>query len=170
MPLYPVDAIAKLLNISPRRIQQLVALGVISRGERGRYDLLRCTRGYVTYLQQEVERIESSGISDERVRLVAAQADHKELEVAALHRSLLPRDGVLEAWEQLRAAFRARCLQIPGKLSARLALIQDRSEVQAALTAEIRQALQECSEYELLDGDPPAGSNGKSRQRRAPVH
>ena len=55
MPLYPVDAIAKLLNISPRRIQQLVALEVIPRGERGRYDLLRCVRGYVMYLQQEVE-------------------------------------------------------------------------------------------------------------------
>jgi len=173
MPLYPVDAIAKLLNISARRIQQLVALGVISRGERGRYDLLRCIRGYVTYLQQEVDRVESSGMSDERVRLVAAQADHEELKVEALQATLLPRDGVLDAWEQLRAAFSARCLALPSKLAPRLAVIHERRKIQDALTAEIREALQELSGFDLPDsprGEPPAGSNGKSRQRRAPVH
>ena len=35
-----------------------------------------------------------------RTRLLTAQAEHKELEVAALHRSLLPFDEVVAAWEQ----------------------------------------------------------------------
>ena len=173
-PPVPVDALARLFNLSPRRIQQLVAERVIPRPERGRYDLLRCIRAYVIYLQRRAEGlgVESTGMSDERVRLVAAQADHEELKVAELQATLLPRDGVLDAWEELRAAFRARCLQIPGKLSARLALIQDRGEVQAILTAAVREALEECSRFDLPDsprGEPPAGSNGKSRPWRAPL-
>ena len=60
--------------------------GCIPRAEKGRYDLLRCIRAYVMYLQRRADGlgVESSGMSDERVRLVAAQAEHEELEVAEL--------------------------------------------------------------------------------------
>ena len=102
-----------------------------------------------------------------------AQAHKAELEIAALEHSLLPFDGVVDAWQQLVAAFRARCLALPSKLAPRLATMNERREIQAVLTAEIREALHELSRFDLPDsprGDPPAGSNGKSRQRRAPVH
>jgi phage terminase Nu1 subunit (DNA packaging protein) len=114
-PVYPVDAIAKLLNLTPRRIRQLVAEGIIPRVERGKYDLIRSVRGYVKYLQERAEGrgVEPSGLHEERMRLLTTQAEHKELEVAALYRSLLPFDEVVAAWEQLTAAFRARCLTIP---------------------------------------------------------
>ena len=36
-PPVPVDALSKLFDISPRRIQQLVAEGVLPRREKGRY-------------------------------------------------------------------------------------------------------------------------------------
>ena len=104
--------------------------------------------------------VETSGMSDERIRLVAAQADHEELKVAEMQAALLPRDGVLDAWQQLRAASSARCLAIPPLLSARLAVIQDRAEVQAILTAAVREALTECSRFDLPDprvaSPPPA--------------
>jgi hypothetical protein len=105
-----------------------------------------------------------------RTRLLTVQAEHKELEVAALHRSLLPFDEVVAAWEQLVAAFPARCLALPSKLAPRLAVIHERRKVQEALTAQIREALQELSQFDLADSPrrkSPAGSNGKSRQRRA---
>jgi phage terminase Nu1 subunit (DNA packaging protein) len=83
-PVYPVDAIAKLLNLTPRRIRQLVAEGIIPRVERGKYDLIRSVRGYVKYLQERAEGrgVEPSGLHEERMRLLTAQAEHKELEVA----------------------------------------------------------------------------------------
>jgi phage terminase Nu1 subunit (DNA packaging protein) len=134
-PVYPVDAIAKLLNLTPRRVQQLAREGVIPRAEKGKYDLIRTVRGYVKYLQEQVElrRVEPSGLHEERMRLLTAQAEHKELEVAALRRSLLPFDEVVDAWEQLVAAFRARCLALPSKLAPRLAAIHERKQVQDAL-------------------------------------
>ena len=113
----------------------------------------------------------------ERARLLLARARRAELEVAALQRDLLPSDEVVEAWQQLVAAFRARCLAIPSKLAPQLAATNDRGAVQAVLTAAVREALQELSRFDLPRdrparprGEPPAGSNGKSRPRRAPVH
>jgi len=114
----------------------------------------------------------------ERARLMRARARRAELEVAALQRDLLPFDEVVHAWEQLVAAFRARCLAIPSKLAPRLAVANDRGAVQATLTAAVREALEELSRFDLPRdrparprGEPPAGSNGKSRgQRRAPIH
>ena len=131
----------------------MVVEGVLPRAEMGRYDLISCVRGYVRYLQRRAEGldVETSGMSDERIRLVAAPADHEELKVAEMQAALLPRDGVLDAWQQLRAAFSARCLAIPPLLSGRLAVIQDRAEVQAILTAAVRQALEECSRFDLPD-------------------
>lgn len=42
----------------------------------------------------------------ERARLMRAKAEKAELEIAALERSLLPFDEVVQAWQQLVAAFR----------------------------------------------------------------
>jgi hypothetical protein len=120
-------------------------------------------------------------------RGVEGSAAHKaEIEVAALERSLLRFDEVVAAWEQLVAAFRARCLAMPSKLAPRLAVMHERKTIQAALNVEVRAALQELSRFELSGKPParraqsrtdrgaPAGSNGKSRgHRRArviPVH
>lgn len=46
----------------------------------------------------------------ERARLMRAKA---ELEIAALERSLLPFDEVVQAWQQLVAAFRAGAWRCP---------------------------------------------------------
>ena len=131
-PVYPVDAISKLLNITPARIRQLVAEGIIPRAERGKYDLIRCVRGYVKYLQERAEGrgIEPTGLHEERMRLLAAQAEHKELEVAALHRSLLPFDEVVAAWQQLVAAFRPKCLSLPSKLAPLVVTMNEIGEIQ----------------------------------------
>jgi phage terminase Nu1 subunit (DNA packaging protein) len=190
--------LAKLFNLHERRVRGLGQEGIIPRPEHGKYDLIGSVQGYVKYLQGRAEgqRDEQSGLHDERIRLLTAQAERAELEVAALHRSLLPFDEVVAAWEQLVAAFRARCLALPSKLAPRLAVIHERNKIQNALTAEIREALQELSRFDLAGRSPargaqgrpgresPAGANGKSvgrskltieprgqrRARTVPVH
>lgn len=49
--------LAKLLDLTERRIQQLAKQGIISKTDRGKYDLLTCVREYVRYLHgnQSVE-------------------------------------------------------------------------------------------------------------------
>ena len=77
-----------------------------------------------------------------------ARARRAELEVAALERSLLPFDEVVQAWQQLVAAFRAKCLALPSKMAPRLAMSETR-EIQAVLTAAVREALEELSRFDL---------------------
>lgn len=48
---YSAALIAKLLNITERRLQQLAKDGVVPKAARGKYPLAGCVRGYVTYLQ-----------------------------------------------------------------------------------------------------------------------
>ena len=103
----------------------------------------------------------------ERARLLRARARRAELEVAALQRDLLPSDEVVEAWQQLVAAFRARCLAIPSKLAPQLAVTNERGAVQAVLTAAVREALQELARFDLPRDRPAA--RGASRPPAATV-
>jgi phage terminase Nu1 subunit (DNA packaging protein) len=118
----------------------------------------------------------------ERARLMRAKAEKAELEIAALERCLLRFDEVVQAWQQARRRVPRRCLALPSKLSSRLAVINERKKIQDALTAEIHEALQELSRFDLAGSaparsaqsrpgsKPPAGANGKSvgRPKSAP--
>lgn len=177
----PATTLAKLFNLHERRVRQLGQEGIIPRPQHGTYDLVGAVQGYVKYLQERAEGrgVEPSALHEERMRLLTAQAEHKELEVAALHRSLLPFDEVVAAWQQVVAAFRAKCLALPSKLAPRLAVIHERRKVQDALTVEIREALEELSRLELAgeargqerppSREPTAGANGKSMGRSKPA-
>lgn len=191
-----VSTLAKLFNLTEQRIYQLAREGIIPR-QGGKFELVSAVQGYIKFLQDLAGgRIERRDVHSERSRLTRAQAERTELEVAALQRSLLPFDEVVGAWEQLVAAFRARCLALPSKLAPRLAVIHERKKIQDALTAEIREALQELARFDLVGsaptrgakgrpgGRPPAGANGKSvgrpkltlkpggqrRARTVPIH
>ena len=50
---FPRSVIARLLNISERRLNQLVIEGVIPKAGRNQYPLAGCIRGYVTFLQSD---------------------------------------------------------------------------------------------------------------------
>jgi phage terminase Nu1 subunit (DNA packaging protein) len=52
----PIGVIARLLDLSERRVQQLSREGVIPRAERGQYDLIGSVRGYVRYLRDQALR------------------------------------------------------------------------------------------------------------------
>lgn len=77
---YPVETIAKLLMLTVRRVQYLVAEGVIPKAERGRYPLVGSIQGYIHFLQQR-ERQGSKRLSED-ARLRAAQADLRTFELA----------------------------------------------------------------------------------------
>jgi phage terminase Nu1 subunit (DNA packaging protein) len=165
-----VAQLAIVLNVTPGRISQLAQAGIIPRPERGKCDLVAAVQGYVKYLQARAEGrgVEPTALHEERTRLLKAQAEHKELEVAALHRSLLPFNEVVSAWEQLVAAFRARCLALPPKLAPQLGVIHERKRIHDnTLTAEIRAALEELSHFDI-QGQPAArGTQGRRRSEAA---
>src|SRR4051794_14778177 len=96
LPTVTVDQIAESLNITSRRVQQLVAAGM-PKAKRGRYDLTACLEWYVRFLQRAVERRESltrnsstDNVRRERARLLEAQAEKVERENAQRRGQLIP--------------------------------------------------------------------------------
>lgn len=62
---WPADRMAKILDISTRRLNQLVGLGVLSREERGRYDPIKTTVTYIRYLRDRKSPDAEKGIESE---------------------------------------------------------------------------------------------------------
>jgi hypothetical protein len=52
----PIGVIARLLDLSERRVQQPSGEGVIPKAERGHYDLVGAVRGYLVYLRNLASR------------------------------------------------------------------------------------------------------------------
>jgi phage terminase Nu1 subunit (DNA packaging protein) len=49
--LFAAGIIARLLNITERRLQQLAREGIVPKAARGQYPLAGCVRAYIQYLQ-----------------------------------------------------------------------------------------------------------------------
>ena len=50
-----IGALGRVINLSDRRIQQLVKEGVLERHEKGRYPFLSNVKAYVVYLQARTD-------------------------------------------------------------------------------------------------------------------
>lgn len=149
-PAFPARLIAGLLDITERRLQQLVAEGWIPRPERGQYSLRDSVRGYIRYLKQH-SRENTRG--NETARLARAQATKVEMEN-------FRRMGELAAWPQVDDLMRGLVVQvrtshegIPGRLASELAGITEPPKIYQRLQSELRRVdnlladyLEKCAE------------------------
>jgi phage terminase Nu1 subunit (DNA packaging protein) len=164
-PTHPVAVIAKLLDLTPRRVFQLTNEGVIPRAERGRYELVPAVRGYIRYLKDRA--IGADALPDEaarasRARLVRAQAEAQEMENSRNRGEMLPRETVRSAWADMVVSFRARTLSIPKKAAPQVFGINSLPEIESILERMIVEALDELSHADYSgsgqgDSGPEAG-------------
>ena len=153
---FPASTIAKLFHLTERRVQQLAKEGAIPKAGRGKYELAGCVQGYVKYLQARADGmgVEPVDLHEQRTRLLKAQADKVEMEVLTLSGGLIPADQVVLAWQQLVAAFRARCLAMTSRLAPQLAGNNDIQAIKVSITDAVYEALEELSRFELDDIAP----------------
>lgn len=88
----PAEVIARLLNITTRRLQQLAKEGVIPKSEtKGRYPLAGCVRGYIVFLQQTggAENIDPDRLKPFE-RRAHYQAEIEKLDLGMRSGSLVP--------------------------------------------------------------------------------
>jgi len=144
MPLYPASTIAKLFNLTERRVQQLAKEGIIPKAERNKYDLVGSVRGYVKYLQDRAlgrddgAYAEESDIKLERKRLIKAQADKTESENQKLRGELVPFELVEDVLNEVAVLYGTGIDALPGRLANELAGIHDPAEVKVRLFDECR--------------------------------
>lgn len=160
-PSVPVGTLAKLLNLTEVRIQQLAKLGVVVKGERGRYDLWASIKGYVAYLQsRNVSRPGSGVVATEggevtgedyqkhRARLYKAKADAAELEASLLRGRLHDADAVRKVTEDMISSARAKLLGVKRKAAGKVIGLTDLAAIEAAIEEPIIEALNELTQYD----------------------
>jgi phage terminase Nu1 subunit (DNA packaging protein) len=187
---YPVAVIAKLLDLTPQRVQQLVKEGIIPREEKGRYELVPCVRGYIRYLRDRaigVDALPDEAARASRARLIKAQAEAQEMENARTRNELIPRGVVEEELGKVFVAFRSRINSVDTKAPPRMIGCNSLPEMQKILQEMHEEALRELSQYDFKRGgtgnskevDQAIASPGSSssevndqpvgRRRKAPI-
>lgn len=79
--------LSRLLDLSPRRIQQLARKGVIPKADRDRYPLVGSIQGYIRWLTDDARHSEQDAVA---VKLNSARLEAIEIRIAEKMRELIP--------------------------------------------------------------------------------
>jgi len=147
MPLVEVKQLMQAFNVTERYIGQLVKEGM-PREARGKYDLGKCMLWYLRYLQAVVRRRSGSEIPDdqgrteqrERLRLLSAEAELKELELARERGQFIALPDLEKMLTDLVITTKARILAVSPRVAPQL-VGMDRLTIEAELDKELRSAL-----------------------------
>ena len=150
----PAAVISKLLDITPRRLQQLAQDGIVPKADRGRYPLVGCVQGYIRFLRDRHVGGDIDGddgtvdARKERALLARAQREKVVLETEVLRGRLIPAEQVETIWGGMIANFRTRCLSIPVKAASSIMAALDLAEAESILKDLIYEALGELADYD----------------------
>jgi phage terminase Nu1 subunit (DNA packaging protein) len=111
------EQIAEHLDLSKRRVQDLMIEGVLEKGA----DLDQCRVSYIRYLRAGTAGQHTGAglkLTDERARLAKLQADKVEIELAELRGEVVRADDVVKVMQAHIMGARARLLSLPTKLVA----------------------------------------------------
>jgi phage terminase Nu1 subunit (DNA packaging protein) len=156
---FPISVIAKLLLISERRVQQLVAEGHLPKAERGRYELVPCVQAYVRYLRDRAVVSDGTGGGDDKARLAKAKADIAEMEAQRLRGELLSVAEVRSSVQQLTTVVKVRCLSIASKAAPLVALEAGVDQCHEIIAGFVDEALSELAAAEVDGGAADGGAD-----------
>lgn len=146
--LYPVSTIAKLLNLTERRVQQLAKDGIIPKSEKGKYNLVGVIKSYVKYLQELAFGRHAGGTADEagsRARLIAAKAAIAEIELEKAKGDMVSVSIVADWWDSIVFAAKTRLLSVPSRAAPLVFGVTSLSAAQAVIENLITESLNELS-------------------------
>jgi phage terminase Nu1 subunit (DNA packaging protein) len=145
--LVSVKVVAKFLELTPRRIQDLAKRGILPKASRGQYEFLPTVKAYIQYLQGIVQgKVDESTDENYRQQYNKFRAERERLEVMRLKEELLPADQVASAWAKETIAFKTKMRAIPTSIAQRVLSATSLHEVQEVLTLAIKEACDELSQ------------------------
>jgi phage terminase Nu1 subunit (DNA packaging protein) len=144
---------AAALHLGERRVQQLVREG-LPKAARGRYDVDKCLRFYVRYLQKKlqaaaVEDPDGGYTADREVRhrLLSMDAEMKQIELAKERRQFVSIDRVTKDLASIVLEIKQRILQIPPRLAAELIGERDLVVITDKIDRSLKDALVQLSTF-----------------------
>ena len=158
---FPLDTIAKLLDLTPQRVLQLVKEGVIPKKERGRYELVPVVRGYIKYLRERGLRADVHGddYNAHRTRLTKVRADMAEIEKAQIEEQLIPIGDVESVWMAVSQNMRQKLLSLPQRAAPEVYAAEKLVEVKSILKDHIYDALGEIADVKIKVSQPIRSSD-----------
>lgn len=123
--LVSVDVIARLFDLTVRRVQQLAKAGIIPRGKRDQYPLAASVQGYIRFLkgdksQQEAFLDVEVDVNRARVANLHIDTEIKRLKKEELERRNAPIDVIAWVLGQVSGQISALLESIPLKVSRRV--------------------------------------------------
>jgi hypothetical protein len=118
---------ARLIDVHPRRLQQLVAAGWIERPNRGEYTLVSVVQGYIRFLLDEDRRAAKSAAE---ARVLDARAREIELRTAREEAKLVPFDEAREFLNGVIGLFMSLLSGVPVEFTSD---VDDRRRLKAIL-------------------------------------
>lgn len=138
-----LNLLAEILNITPRRVQQLVDDEILPAPEKqGAYDIPACIQSFY-YNEFTNGKDEELDGRYERARKAKAEADRIEFDLKIKQGQYLQSDLVGYEIEKVIANCRAKLLALPRKFAPQIIVAQNPNEVEEILTNGITEALNE---------------------------
>lgn len=168
MKLYNVKAVARLLDLTERRVRQLKDAGVIEeyKGMAGLYDLTPTVHAYVNYLRKRNPESEDNiDYNTERAKLIRAKRLNEEYDLGVKEGSLHTSADVETAMVNMLLNFKTRLMSLPSKLSPVLSKKTDKAEIHRILKDSVDEALNELADFNntFREGEEGTGNeNGNA--------
>jgi len=137
---------ASHIFLTSARFHDLVAQGVITKAERGAYDLNRVREEYIKNVRKSASGHgkDAAGLSEARAQLAREQTAAIALKNAVARGEYVPLAAIQKSAEAIFAIFRERALSIPGK-TASLSEGRSCAEIEEIVRAEVYECLDELS-------------------------
>ena len=145
----PVSTIAHALDVTPRRVQQLAADGVIPKAERGRYPLIPVVRAYLAH-QRAAPEVAPGDLdpAQERARKDRALAISAEIKNDIATGKVVPAEVAIASQVILCRKIKNKVEALPTRVAPRGIACKTVAELHALLARETGLVL-----VELSDGD-----------------
>lgn len=151
MKVYDKNAVARHLDLTPKRIKQLTDKGILKEYRSGLYDLGQARIDYIHYLRnQNPETEEGIDYQIERAKLVRAKRKNEEIELEVKSGQLHKAEDIERVMSAMLINFKARLMAIPAEQAPKLVEETETDKIAKRLMKEIKKALLELSDFQTL--------------------
>jgi phage terminase Nu1 subunit (DNA packaging protein) len=150
--LVDVETLARLFNLTERRVQQLAQEGVIPKAEKNQYLLLPAIQGYIRYLQGSQSNRSSdtaNSLMTEEIAIKRAKREHLEIKNALLREDLINASDVAFTWESTCSFIKTRILSVPNKLAPHFKKKYSQKELVTLITDALKEELNSLAGTEI---------------------
>jgi phage terminase Nu1 subunit (DNA packaging protein) len=149
-PSYPASIIARLFDLTERRVRQLSDEAVIPKPKDGKYDLAGSIMGYIRYLKKIASKKQPADTEEQqvRMRILRAQAATAEMDLKKETGEFMPVDKAISDWKNMILAFKSRMLALPYRIACSVIHLTELHEAEKVTKKLVYEALDELAEYD----------------------